>query len=711
MPPAALPSAVSAGVTEPLGATTDARGVNFALRAPDATHAELLLYRHSQDVRPYQAVELDRSVHFDHGIWHVHVAGVAHGTLYTWRLDGPDDTAASGHRFDPLRELVDPYARAVDTSHWRREDHLGQGPAVRHRSIRAIVLDLAREPAVDDAPLHIPLELAVIYEMHVGGFTRGAGAEVTSPGTFLGVIERIPYLQSLGVTHVELLPIFAFDEQEVPPGTRDAGLRNYWGYSTYSFFAPHPGYATSPDTARHEFRQMVKALHEVGIGVILDVVFNHTAEGGAGGAVINFKGAGNAFYYMLSPEDRRQYQDYTGCGNTINANHPWVLRMILDCLRYWVREMHVDGFRFDIASALTRLADGSVHHDAPAAWAIELEPVLAKTHLIAECWDAAGLYQVGSFPGLRWAEWNGRYRDCVRRFVHGQPGAHAELAARIAGSADMYQGSGRTPRNSVNFVTCHDGFTLADLVSYERKHNEANGEGNRDGGDHNFSRNHGVEGDTDRPEVLTLRARQVRNHLTLLLLSQGAPMINAGDEVLRSQQGNNNPWCQDNPTGWFDWESVVRHAHMLHFVRELIALRRRHQSLQRRGFLTGKAARGALLPDIQWHGRRLHRPNWEDGEARELAFTLAGVERREPHLHVMVNMADRLARFMVPRYPGIDWRLALDTAGQAGQDIRGPTQQQSIAGEAWWPVQAHAIVVLEGWDATLAEGSGDEEGA
>ncbi|MEO0421524.1 MAG: glycogen debranching protein GlgX [Pseudomonadota bacterium] len=692
------PPALSAGVTTPLGATVDARGVNFALRAPDATHAELLLYRHAQDVRPHQAIELDRSAHFDHGIWHVHVAGVEHGMLYTWRLDGPDDTAASGHRFDPLCELVDPYARAVDTALWHREEHLKQGASARHRSMRAIVLDPEIEPALDDAPLHIPLERAVIYEMHVGGFTRGAGADVQSPGTFLGVIERIPYLKDLGITHVELLPIFAFDEQEVPPGTRAAGLRNYWGYSTHSFFALHPGYATSPTLARQEFRQMVKALHQAGIGVILDVVFNHTAEGGAGGAVINFKGIGNAFYYMLSAEDRRHYLDYTGCGNTVNANHPWVLRMILDCLRYWVQEMHVDGFRFDIASALTRLGDGSVHHDAPAAWAIELEPALAKTHLIAECWDAAGLYQVGSFPGLRWAEWNGRYRDCLRRFVHGHPGVHAELAARITGSADMYQASGRTPRNSVNFVTCHDGFTLADLVSYERKHNDANGEGNRDGGDHNLSRNHGVEGETEHPAVLALRARQVRNHLTLLLLSQGVPMLNAGDEVLRSQQGNNNPWCQDNPVGWFDWDAVRRQPNTLRFVRELIALRRRHASLQRRGFLTGKARRGALLPDIQWHGRRLHRPDWEDGDARALAFTLAGLAPEESPLHVMANMAEHDQRFMVPRYPGVRWHLAVDCAAQAGADIWAPSEQVPIdVTSGWWLVPAHAVVVLEGW--------------
>jgi glycosidase len=438
----------------------------------------------------------------------------------------------------------------------------------------------------------------IIYELHVGGFTRHPSSGVRHPGTFLGLIEKIPYLKELGITHVELMPVMAFDEQDVPEPVWKAGLRNFWGYSSFGFFSPHPGFCVTPEqgTHRREFRDMVKALHRAGIGVILDVVFNHTSEGGAGGPTLTFKGFGNETFYCLDAIDKGIYLDFTGCGNTVNANHPLVTNFIIDALEYWVREMHVDGFRFDLASAMARDSDGRPLANPPVLWGIELSDTLAATKIIAEAWDAAGLYQVGTFPGYRWMEWNGRYRDSIRRFVRGDPGLVPEIATRISGSSDLYEANLRKPINSINFVTCHDGFTLWDLVSYNRKHNLANHEGNRDGTDDNLSWNGGTEGETPNLEVLTLRRRQARNLLTLLFLSQGIPMLLAGDEVLRSQQGNNNAWCQDNETGWLDWSLMERNAAMLRFVRGLIALRKRHASLRHRHFLAGRPLPGGNPP-------------------------------------------------------------------------------------------------------------------
>ena len=393
-----------------------------------------------------------------------------------------------------------------------------------------------------DEPLARPQQNAIIYELHVGGFTSHPSSGVAHPGTFDGLIEKIPYLKALGITHVELLPIMAFDEQDVPPDTAALGLENYWGYSTHSFFSPHPGYCVTPEQGTHqrEFRDLVKALHRAGIGIILDVVFNHTAEGGEGGPIINFKGLENGVFYHLDAADKRIYRDYTGCGNTVNCNHPIVASFILNCLEYWVREMHVDGFRFDLASAMARGEDGHPLRDAPLIWGIELSEQLAATKLIAEAWDAVGLYQLGNFPGFRWAEWNGRYRDLIRGFVRGDRGLISEVATRISGSPDFYQPQHRLPINSINFVTCHDGFTLHDLFSYETKHNHANGEDNRDGHNENISSNCGVEGDTADPQILALRRQLAKNTTAILLLSQGVTMLLAGDEVLRSQRGNNN---------------------------------------------------------------------------------------------------------------------------------------------------------------------------
>jgi isoamylase len=677
---------VRPGRRYPPGASINDEGINFSLYSRHATGATLLLYEAGEDA-PFQVIDLDPEVNHTFFSWHVEVVDLPPGTRYAWRLDGPWDPVHHGWRYDPRVELLDPWARALDAGAWDRARRCSDGPRPGD-GIRGVVLADAYDWEGDE-PLRLPSQNMIIYELHVGGFTRHPSAGVAHPGSFAGVVEKIPHLKRLGITHVELMPVMAFDPQDVPPGTDAAGLRNFWGYSTHGFFAPHPGFCIGePTEHRREFRDMVKALHRAGIGVLLDVVFNHTAEGGEGGPAIHFKGLGNETFYMLDPTDRSRYLDFTGCGNTVNANHPFVARYIIDCLEYWVREMHVDGFRFDLASALARGEHGAPLEHPPVLWGIELSDVLAGAKIIAEAWDAAGLYHVGSFPGYRWMEWNGRYRDSLRAAVRGDPGLVAELATRIAGSSDLYARGLRHPINSINFVTCHDGFTLADLVSYNDKHNEANHEGNRDGCEHNLSWNCGVEGDTDDPAILALRRRQAKNLLTLLLISQGIPMLNAGDEFLRSAGGNNNTWCQDNPTGWLDWALAEENADMLRFTAGLIALRKRHRSLRRRHFLHDG--------DIRWQALDGGAPGWMDPESRELAFTLRGRNDAEAPLHVLINLSDKARTCVLPPALG-DWRwaIAVDTGAPAPRDLIEPDEQRSI-GARRWRIGARSVLVLEG---------------
>ncbi|MCC5867241.1 MAG: glycogen debranching protein GlgX [Gammaproteobacteria bacterium] len=679
MPPnAPLPDGfqIHDGQRIPPGVTAGEKGVNFSVYSRSATHMSLQLYRDEQTREPLLRIELDPVHNRTFFFWHVFVEGATPGMYYTWQADGPGDTASTGFRFDPEVELLDPRARMISTRLWDRAAATGPKPGTT--SMRAGIVGDDGYDWEGDTPINHRLEDSVIYELHVGGFTRHASAGVSQPGTFQGVIEKIPYLQDLGITDVELLPVMAFDTQDVPPGVAGRGLGNFWGYSPCAFYALHPGYAAEPDV-RREFRDMVKALHRAGIGVILDVVFNHTAEGGAEGPTISFKGLGNEFYYHLDPEDRSQYRDYSGCGNTLNCNHPAVSRLLLQCLEYWVREMHVDGFRFDLASAMGRGEDGEPMYHAPLLWNIEFSETLANTRLICEAWDAAGLYQVGDFPGFRWAEWNGRYRDTVRRWVRGEVGLRGELAQRLTGSSDLYQANGRLPVNSINFVTCHDGFTLNDLVSYDDKHNEANGEDNRDGSNDNHSWNCGHEGPSDDADILALRRRQVRNHLALLMLSQGVPMLLAGDEMLRSQQGNNNTWCQDNALGWVDWSLLERHGDMHRFVRELIALRKRHPSLRRHRFLTGRPGSGhGGLADIAWYDETGGAPDWQDTQARTLGFMLAGRSPDEDVLLVLLNADETACEFELPEPPRGAWRRCLDSALPSPDDIVAPGEQPEL---------------------------------
>lgn len=681
---------VGPGSRFPPGATVVPEGVNFCVFGRHATRVELLLYLTPASPEPFQIIPLIPERNQTFFYWHVLVAGLPLHTCYTWRLDGPKDTEHSGCAFDPGKELLDPYARAVCDDLWKRPG-AAEPFETGHASLRAIVTEPV---SVCGARVSRGLDDAVIYELHVGGFTRDRSSGVRHPGTFAGLIEKIPYLKGLGVTHVELLPVMAFDEQDVLPAVAARGLTNYWGYSTHSYYSPHPRYCVDPARAAQEFRALTDALHIAGIGVLLDVVFNHTSEGDASGPVINFKGLANDIFYHLDAGDRRRYRDYTGCGNTVNCNHPLVTAFIVRCLEYWVEELGVDGFRFDLASVFARDQHGDLMSDPPLPWAMESSRILSRVPLIAEAWDAGGLYHVGSFPGMAWAEWNGRYRDVIRRFVRGDPGIVGEVATCIAGSADLYADDGRLPANSINFVTCHDGFTLNDLVSYNTKHNEANGEENRDGASDNLSWNCGAEGETGDPDILRLRGQQARNLMAVLFLSQGVPMILAGDEVLRSQRGNNNCYCQDSALSWFDWRLPEAGADMLRFVRELIALRKRHASLRRRRFLTGRPSSGQILPDVAWHGERLNEPCWHDPGARLLVFTLGGEAFEEPALHVILNMHDFPRQVTLPVLDGRCWRRIVDTALDSPHDIT-PIAQQATAESGLCRAEARSVVVLE----------------
>jgi glycogen operon protein len=536
----------------------------------------------------------------------------------------------------------------------------------------------------------------IIYEMHVAGFTRHPSSGVKHPGTFSGVIEKIPYLQELGITAVELLPVMQYDSTEVlrpsPDGT--GPLHNYWGYSTISFFAPEDSYCVRPEEGEHlhNFRDMVKALHRANIAVILDVVFNHTNEGNHLGPMFNFKGFGNEIYYHLVQRDRQYYMDYSGCGNTLNCNHPVVEKFIVDCLEFWVREMHVDGFRFDEGSILARGQDGVPLAYPPVIWSIELSERLLDTKIMAEAWDAAGLYQIGYFPGYRWAEWNGRYRDDIRRFVKGEAGVVGAVAARLAGSADIYQGSGHLPINSVNFITCHDGFNLNDLVSYNDKHNEANGEGNRDGINENVSWNCGREGPTYDPAIEALRERQIKNFATILMLSRGVPMFVAGDEVRRTQKGNNNAYCQDNEISWFDWRLTEKHRSLLRFWKLLISARHYFRAGRPGCFFKGEVNERGLR-DITWHGTQLNKPGWGDPNARCLAYTLGGFGG-EPDLHAVLNMYWEPLYFELPTIPGRRWSRFLDTARPAPEDIAETAERAPLEGGHRARVEGRSVTVL-----------------
>ena len=648
-----------------------------------------LLFDHVDDGAPTRTIKIDPAANRTYHYWHVFVPGVAAGQLYGYRVDGPYDPA-NGMRFDAAKLLLDPYGRGVAVpDRYRRDAASGPGDNIA-TAMKSVVVDSAAYDWEGDTPLQRPSAQTIVYEMHVRGFTRhpSSGVGERTRGTFAGLIEKIPYLQQLGITAVELLPVFQFDAQDCPPGKV-----NYWGYQPVSFFAPHQAYSSRRDPLGpvDEFRDMVKALHRAGIEVILDVVFNHTTEGNHDGPTLCFRGLENAAYYILQ-EDPARYADYTGCGNTFNANYPIVRRLIVDSLRYWVKEMHVDGFRFDLASILARDTSGNPVPNPPILWDIESDPMLAGTKLIAEAWDAAGLYQVGSFIGDSWKEWNGRFRDDVRAFFRGEPGSVTRVADRLVGSPEIYGHEGREAEQSVNFVTCHDGFTLNDLVSFDVKHNEANGEDNRDGASDNRSWNCGVEGPTDDLAVEKLRNQQAKNLLTVTLLSLGMPMIQMGDEVRRTQLGNNNAYCQDNEISWLDWTLVEKHADLHRFVTLLNARRRlRDVEHERRRVSLNQMIREASKA---WHGVKLDQPDW--GESSHSVAFEAHLRADDLHVHLILNAYWEALDFELPALAdggARSWRRWIDTALESPDDIM-PWQAAPLHSGLTYRAAGRSVVML-----------------
>jgi glycogen operon protein len=685
---------ISPGRSFPLGATVSPEGVNFCVYSLNCSKLELLLFDSARDAEPAQMIAFDphhhRSVHY----WHLFVHGLQVGQIYAYRAYG-EFAPERGLRFDADKILLDPYAKAiVGWETYRRAAAIQPGNNAAH-ALKSVVIDLNAYDWEDDIPLQIPYSKSIIYELHVGGFTRhsSSGVALEKRGTYAGLIEKIPYLKALGVNAVELLPIHQFDDQDADHAR--AGLVNYWGYSTLGFFAPHWQYSSRqhPLSAVNEFRDLVKALHKAGIQVILDVVFNHTAEGNHEGPTLCFKGLDNATYYMLEP-DQTYYSNYTGCGNTVKANHPIVGRLIMDSLCYWVTQMHVDGFRFDLAAILARGISGQVSEDRPPIlWVIDTDPTLIESKVIAEAWDAAGLYGVGRFidKSDRFAEWNGPFRDDMRQFVKGDAGMVGRVASRILGSPDLYQRPDRASDRSINFICCHDGFTLNDLVSYNVKHNEANGESNHDGANDNYSWNCGVEGATDRPEVEALRLRQIKNLLTLLFLSQGTPMLLMGDEVRRSQQGNNNAYCQDNEISWFDWNCLEKHADVFRFVQQLIRFTQSLQLFAEEHFLY--VGDHPDRPYLIWHGVKVGQPDWSFN-SRTLAFTLYHPQARE-QLHVIFNAYWEALTFELPSVnQGYEpWRRCIDTFLDSPNDICDWTQAPLVQ-DRMYLAQSRSAVLL-----------------
>ena len=681
------------GRVAPLGATVSHDGVNFSIFSREASAVELLLFDKEDDAKPTRSITIDPATNRTYHYWHVFVPGVGAGQIYAYRIQGPLDPA-NGLRFDPTKILLDPYGRGVVVPRKYDRNAAREPGDNTATAMKSVAVDPGTYDWEGDIPLGRPSTQTIVYELHLRGFTRhpSSGVSEETRGTYRGLIDKIPYLKELGITAVELLPVFQFDAQDCPPG-----LVNYWGYAPICFFAPHRAFSSRQDPLGpiDEFRDMVKAFHRAGIEVILDVVFNHTAEGDHNGPTLCFRGIDNSAYYLLE-NDHSRYANFSGTGNTLNANNPTVRRMIVDSLRYWVEEMHVDGFRFDLASILARDSSGALMSDPPVLWDIESDPVLAGAKMIAEAWDAAGLYQVGSFIGDAWMEWNGRFRDDTRSFLRGDEGSLGRFADRFLGSHEIYRHEEREAEQSVNFVTCHDGFTLNDLVSFSRKHNEANREDNRDGGDDNRSWNCGFEGPSDDPAIESLRNRQVKNFLTITLLSLGMPMIVMGDEVRRTQQGNNNAYCQDSEISWFDWTQLEKHADVHRFVQLLIARRllRDVAPEQQRMTLAQLIARASK----GWHGVKLDEPDWSSC-SHSIAFS---AHRTSENLLVyfIFNAYWEPLEFELPSVRNCDarlWHQWIDTYLDSPQDIVD-WQKAPVVRAFTYRAGPRSVVVLWGRD-------------
>jgi glycogen operon protein len=664
-------------------------GVNFTVFSRYARSCTLVLFEHGA-AEPTAEIPFPEEFRVGH-VFCMFVFGLSPEQFqYGYRMDGPW-APEQGHRFDRSKVLLDPFAACMAGGEVWGERAIGDGCSPYRASL--VPWDFDWE---GDRPLGLPFTELVIYEMHVRGFTASPTSGVRFPGTFAGLREKIPYLKELGVNCVELMPIFEFDECQIDRRHPRTGERllNYWGYNTLAFCAPKAGYAASGRAGMQvdELKSLVKELHKSGIEVVLDAVFNHTAEGSEDGPTLSFRGLDNRTWYLLTPEGR--YLNFSGCGNTLNCNHPIVRDFVLDCLRRWVAEYHIDGFRFDLACILGRDQNGVALANPPLLEALAADPILGTTKLIAEAWDAGGLYQVGTFPAYgRWAEWNGRYRDCLRRFLKGDHEQVSEMASRLLGSPDLY--AGRGPAASINFVTCHDGFTLADLVSYNDKHNEDNGEDNRDGASENYSWNCGVEGPTDDPEVNALRCRQMKNGLAMLFVSQGVPMLLMGDECGRTQQGSNNPYCHDGPLTWFDWTLPGKNVELLRFCRLLIRFRKLHPVLRHSGHPGQRDENGAVL-DVAWHGTRASCPDWSPG-SRVLGLTLSHRAEGRPDdvVHLALNMHWEAHGFEVPApSPGQRWHLFVNTCMPSPEDAWEPGEEPLLANQRSILLGARSVIIL-----------------
>ena len=680
----------------PFGATLVPGGVNFSIFSRNAESCTLVLFDKGASA-PKAEIPIPDVFRIGN-TWCMVVFGLDYERIeYGYRMEGPFDPEA-GDRFDSSKVLLDPYARAMGgRNKWGEPPDWNESFPLRGR---LIFEDFDWE---NERPLETPIEDLVIYELHVRSFTQSETSGVKHRGTYAGLVEKIPYLKDLGVNCVELMPIFEFDEFENsrPNPVTGETMYNYWGYSTVAFFAPKAGYASTGVLGMQvdEFKNLVKQFHKNGIEVMLDVVFNHTAEGNELGPTISFRGIDNKTYYMLTPEG--YYYNFSGCGNTLNCNNPMVRNMVVDCLRYWAAEFHIDGFRFDLAAILGRDPWGAPLPNPPLLESLAFDPVLGKCKLVAEAWDAGGLYQVGSFPAYgRWAEWNGKYRDEVRQFLKGDMGKVGVLAQRIQGSPDLYGWNGRGPTASINFITCHDGFTLYDMVSYNGKHNEANGEENRDGGNDNESWNCGVEGETDDPEIIALRKRQIKNALSILLLSHGIPMILSGDEVGRTQRGNNNTYCHDNDLNWFDWSLHEKHGDIYRFCKKMIGFRNRHKVLRPLDHFSN-SDRGGGYPDISWHGTQAWNADWSD-TSRVLAFMLSSHHipdhpGKVPFIYVAINSHWGGLPFELPMMPeGIRWHVFANTGLPSPDEICEPGEEILVEDQRSFLVGPRSLVVLIG---------------
>lgn len=696
------------GLPTPLGAYVHNNGVQFSIFSRNASGVKLILFHNSEPDSDFTEIALDPFLNKTGDVWHIWIEGLSEGQVYGYRISGEYDPA-NGHRFNENKLLIDPYSRAITGNFiWDLSKACGielnvsnkaesfstvdSGPYVP----RSIVINGRNE--IVKSPIRIPENDLIIYELHVKGFTAHHSSKVNFPGTFKGLTEKIPYLKELGINAVELLPIQEFDEYEninINPFTGER-LKNYWGYSTIAFFAPKGSYSSSGTLGQQvkEFREMVRAFNDAGIEVFLDVVFNHTHEGDHRGPTLSFRGIDNSIYYILD-EDKRFYKNFSGCGNTVNCNHPLVRQFILDALRYWFIEMDVDGFRFDLASILGRDQKGEILSNPPLIEWIEEDPILRNAKIIAEAWDAGGAYLVGKFPG-RWAEWNGRYRDDVRRFWRGEKGLKGAFATRITGSSDLY--STTSPCRSINFITCHDGFTLNDLVSYNNKHNLENGEDNRDGENHNFSCNWGEEGPTNNPEIEKIRKRMIKNFIATLFISLGVPMLLSGDEFRRTQKGNNNSYCQDNEISWINWDLLQENSDIFEFTKSMILFRKEHPMLRSIRFYTGEQGVKFTTEDIQWKTPENTTPDWDDEELC-IAALINGAYAEEIFLipdsdfYMMFNPSNTDIVFSLPQSPsGRRWKLSINTAAQRGMDIY--LKDEPIIEREKITVEAHSMIIL-----------------